>query len=198
MANLGCIEINPWNSRVGSLENPDYGIIDLDPPEGMTFDKVVKVALKFKDILDMAEIKGYCKTSGSKGLHIYVPMGSQYTYEEVRNFIKLVCYFVEQSIPEITTLERRIKKREGKIYLDYLQNRKGHTIASVYSVRPVVGAQVSTPLEWNELTNGLTPGAFNIANVPNRIVKKGDLFAPLLNTFIDMEKSIEKLEAFDP
>lgn len=198
MANLGCIEINPWNSRIGKLEYPDYGIIDLDPPEGMQFDKVIKIALEVKKILDTADISGYCKTSGAKGLHIYLAMGAKYRYDEVRNFIKLLCYMVQTNLPEITTMERQIKKREGKIYLDYLQNRKGQTIASVYSVRPVSGAQVSAPLKWEELNNGITPSKFTIKNMPYRIQKMGDLFEPLLNTSIEMEKALEKLEGLEP
>src|SRR5690606_20095630 len=194
MANLGCIEINPWNSRIGKLDYPDYGIIDLDPPEGVPFNKVIKIALEIKKVLDAMDISGYCKTSGSKGLHIFLPMGAKYGYDEVRNFIKLLCYIVQAKIPEIATMERQIKKRDGKIYLDYLQNRKGQTIASVYSVRPVPGAQVSAPLDWNELDKDISPSKFTIKNMPARIEKRGDLFKPLLHTSIDMEKALEELE----
>ncbi|MGY8914214.1 MAG: DNA ligase D [Flavobacteriales bacterium] len=197
MANLGCIEINPWNSSIGKLEYPDYGIIDLDPPEGMPFKNVIKIALEFKKVLDAADIIGYCKTSGSKGLHIYLPMGAKYKYDEVRNFIKLLCFLVKEKVPEIATMERQIIKREGKIYLDYLQNRKGQTIASVYSVRPVKGAQVSTPLDWDELNTKINPAMFTIKNMPERLGKMGDLFQPLLTTSLNMEKALEKLEALD-
>ncbi|MEH6681250.1 MAG: DNA ligase D [Sediminicola sp.] len=198
MANLGCIEINPWNSRVNDLERPDYGIVDLDPPEGKAFSEVIETALAFKKTLDAAKISGYCKTSGSKGLHIYIPMGAKYSYGEVRNFVKLLCVFVQQSLPHLTTMERAIKKRDGKIYLDYLQNRKGQTIASVYSVRPVPGAQVSMPLEWKELKKPVRPADFTLHNAAARIKEKGDLFAPLLSTSIDMEKAIGRLESFTP
>lgn len=197
MANLGCIEINPWNSRIGKLDYPDYGIIDLDPPEGVPFNKVIKIALEIKKVLDAMDISGYCKTSGSKGLHIFLPMGAKYGYDEVRNFIKLLCYIVQAKIPEIATMERQIKKRDGKIYLDYLQNRKGQTIASVYSVRPVPGAQVSAPLDWNELDKDISPSKFTIKNMPARIEKRGDLFKPLLHTSIDMEKALEALEGLE-
>jgi bifunctional non-homologous end joining protein LigD len=194
MANLGCIEINPWNSSLGKLDFPDYGIIDLDPPKGMDFKNVIIIAKEFKSILDMAEIKGYCKTSGSKGLHIYLPMGAKYTYEEVRNFIKLLCHFVEQRQPSIATMERRIHSRDGKIYLDYLQNRKGQTIASVYSVRPLANAPVSIPIEWDELTEALSPQKFNLKNSIKRLEQKGDLFNPLLSASFDIEKALKKLE----
>ncbi len=194
MANLGCIEINPWNSKVGQLENPDYGIIDLDPPEGMDFKKVITVALEFRKIMGITEITGYCKTSGSKGLHIYVPMGGQYTYDVVRNFIKLLCHFVVNRHPKIATLERRIKDRKGKIYLDYLQNRKGQTVASVYSVRPVKGAQVSAPIQWEELEKGIVPSDFTIRNMMARYDKIGDLFAPVIAASFNMEDALVSLE----
>ncbi|QLG46511.1 DNA ligase D [Costertonia aggregata] len=194
MANLGCIEINPWNSRVGKLDFPDYGIIDLDPPEGMKFKNVVRIAKEFKSVMDIAEIQGYCKTSGSKGLHIYIPMGAKYTYEEVRNFIKLLCYFVQQRLPRISTLERRIKKREGKIYLDYLQNRKGHTVASVYSVRPLAGAPLSMPIEWSELDGKFSAQEFKMKNMIQRLERLWDLFQPLLTESINMESCLENLK----
>ncbi len=197
MANLGCIEINPWNSRIDNLEYPDYGIIDLDPPDGMEFEKVIKIALEVKKVLDAVGILGYCKTSGSKGLHVYLPMGAKYQYVEVRNFIKLLCYIIQANLPEISTMERQIKKRNGKLYLDYLQNRKGQTIASVYSVRPVKGAQVSTPVKWEELDKGISPSDFTIKNIPERLEKIGDLFEPLLNLSFDMENALRKLEALE-
>ncbi|MBC8770066.1 DNA ligase D [Arenibacter sp. BSSL-BM3] len=194
MANLGCIEMHPWNSRIGFLDKPDYGVLDLDPPKGREFRDVAHVALIIHDILTEANLKAYCKTSGAKGLHVYFPMGGKYTYEEVRNFIKLICYYVEQRLPTITTMERRLNKRDGKIYLDYLQNRKGQTVASPYSVRPVKDAQVSTPLQWDELKNGATPNDFMIKNLSGRLAQKGDLFLPVLKTSFNMEKSLEKLD----
>ena len=194
LANLGCIEINPWNSRVGSLDFPDYGIIDLDPPEGRDFNAVIEIALEFKNILDAIKIEGYCKTSGSKGLHIYLPMGAQYTYEEVRSFIKLLCYAVAQRLPKIATLERTIKKRDGKVYLDYLQNRKGHTIAAAYAVRPLPGAPVSTPVAWEELQKGLTSQRYNINNFIKRLEDVGDLFGPLKTEALNMTTALENLE----
>ncbi|MGB6151895.1 MAG: DNA ligase D [Pricia sp.] len=194
MANLGCIEINPWNSRIGKLDFPDYGIIDLDPPEGMDFNNVIRIANEFKSVFDAAEIEGYCKTSGSKGLHIYVPMQAKYTYGEVRNFVKLLCHFVQQRLPDISTMERRIKNRDGKIYLDYLQNRRGHTIASVYSVRPLPNAPVSMPVHWNELKTGLSPRKFTLKNTISRLREQGDLFKPLLHLSFEMETALGKLE----
>ncbi|MDT7827578.1 DNA ligase D [Pricia sp. S334] len=194
MANLGCIEIHPWNSKTDNLDRPDYGIIDLDPPEGTDFKKVIESALAVHQVLNEGKIEGYCKTSGAKGLHVYLPMNGEYTYEEVRNFTKLICYFVQRRIPELTTMERRIKDRNGKIYLDYLQNRKGHTVVSPYSVRPVKGAQVSAPLLWSELEDGLLPSDFTLKNMPDRLARKGDLFVPILQEGISMEKALERLD----
>jgi len=194
MANLGCIEINPWSSRLGHLEYPDYGIIDLDPPEGVDFQNVVLIAKEFKSVLDAAKIGAYCKTSGSKGLHIYIPMGAKYRYEEVRNFIKLLCHFVEERHPKIATMERRIINRKGKIYLDYLQNRKGHTIASVYSVRPLANAPVSMPIQWEELNSGLSAQKYTLKNTMERVANTHDLFQPLRDTGIDMETALNNLD----
>lgn len=195
MANLGCIEINPWHSKVGNLDAPDYGVIDLDPSDKNTFEEVIEVAQAVKEVLDLANIDGFCKTSGSRGLHIYIPFGGQYSYQEGRDFIKLLCYFVQDKLPELTSMERAVKARKGKIYLDYLQNRRGQTIAAPYSVRPRKGATVSTPLEWDEVKSGLKITDFNIFNVPQRIAEKGDLFKELNSKTIDMEKALERLNA---
>jgi bifunctional non-homologous end joining protein LigD len=136
MAKLGCIEINPWNSRIQHLAKPDYTVIDLDPSEKNIFEEVIEAAQAAKEVLDKAKIEGYCKTSGSSGLHIYIPLGAKYTYEEGRDFTKLLCYFILEQLPETTTMERAVRSRGPKIYLDYLQNRKGQTLASAYCVRP--------------------------------------------------------------
>jgi bifunctional non-homologous end joining protein LigD len=194
MANLGCIEINPWHSRVNILDYPDYTIIDLDPSKENTFEEVIIVAQAAKEVLDIAEIKGFCKTSGSSGLHIYIPLKAQYTYEEARNFTKLLCYFIEQKVPKLTSMVRAVKDRKGKIYLDYLQNRQGQTIAAPYCVRPKIGAPVSAPLEWKEVKSGLKILDFNIKNFQTRIQENGDLFAEVLSQEIDMMDAIQRLE----
>ena len=142
----------------------------------------------------MADISGYCKTSGSSGIHIFVPMGSNYEYEQVRDFAHLLLQLVQVKLPKTTTLERSISKRGPKIYLDYLQNREGQTVASVYSARPKPSATVSMPLEWSELTNDLSIKDFTIKNSLSRIENKGDLFMPVLKKGISIEKAIEKLE----
>ena len=181
MANLGCIELNPWASRKQHLLKPDYIVMDLDPSDKNTFDHVVEAALAVKVILDRIKVKGYCKTSGSSGLHIYIPTGARYTYEQLAPVAKDIMLVVQGMLPKTTTLERSLAKRDKrKIYLDHLQNRKGQTIASVYSIRPKPGATVSTPLKWSEVRLGLDPCAFTIDTIGTRVKKFGDLFAGVL------------------
>ena len=193
MANLGCIEINPWNSRVQNLLNPDFTVIDIDPSEKTTFEQVIEVAQVAHEVLDKAKITGYAKTSGSSGIHIYIPLGAKYTYDEARDFTKILCYFINEQLPDLTSMERNVKKRKGKIYLDFLQNRKGQTLAAPYCARPKPGATVSAPLEWNEVKPGLDMRDFTIKTMPDRIEKKPDLFKPVLGKGIDIEKALDAL-----
>ncbi|MBC7388560.1 MAG: DNA ligase D [Opitutaceae bacterium] len=194
MNNLGCIEINPWNSRTTNLENPDWMVIDIDPSDTNTFEQVIKCAQVTKAVLDKAGAESYCKTSGSTGLHVYVPMGTLYSYEQVKNFAHIIASLVHEQIPEFTTLERPLKKRNERMYIDYLQNREGQTLASAYSLRPKKGATVSTPLEWKEVKTGLSPAQFTIFNTMDRLKKKGDLFKGVLGKGIDMSNCLRKLE----
>ena len=178
MVNLGCIELNPWSSRKQHLLKPDYLVMDLDPSERNRFDHVVEAALAVKVVLDRIGAKSFCKTSGSTGLHVYIPTGGRYTYEQLAPVAKDIMRVVNQLLPKTTTLERSLAKRDKrKIYLDHLQNRKGQTIASVYCLRPKRGAMVSTPLAWKEVKLGLDPRKFNIITVPKRVARIGDLFS---------------------
>ncbi|MDR9458183.1 MAG: DNA ligase D [Salegentibacter sp.] len=194
MANLGCIEINPWNSRKDDLDHPDYTVIDLDPSDKNTFEEVIEVAQAAKEVLDLAKIDGYCKTSGSSGLHIYIPLAAKYTYDEARDFTKLLCYFIQERLPELTSMERAVKSRKGKIYLDYLQNSRGQTLAAPYCVRPKPGAPVSAPLEWEEVKSGLKIKDFTIETIPDRLKEKKDFFKKVLGKGISIEKAIKRLE----
>lgn len=195
LANLGCIEMNPWNSTLKKIEQPTYMIIDIDPSEKNTFEQVIEVAQATKQALDECGVASYCKTSGATGLHVFVPMGNKYDYEQVKTFAHLTAMRVNALLPGITTLERNLKKRGNKnIYIDYLQNRKGQTIASVYSVRPKKGATVSTPLDWKEVRKGLHPSQFDINTVLKRVAKKGDIFKPVLGKGADILTCIKKLE----
>ena len=193
--NLGCIEINPWHSTVKALDKPDYLIIDIDPSNQNTFEQVIEAANVVKQILDKAGAPSYCKTSGSSGLHIYVPTAKKYTYDQVKDFAYLICMLASEQIPDFTTLERNLQKRgEKHIYMDYLQNRKGQTIACVYSLRPKKGATVSTPLLWKEVKSGLSPLDFTINNIMKRVKKMGDIFTPILGKGIDLNKCLKNLE----
>ncbi|MBX4215906.1 DNA ligase, partial [Candidatus Parcubacteria bacterium] len=192
LANLGCIELNPWNSRAAALEKPDYMIIDLDPA-GNPFDQVVEVGLIVRQVLDEACEQHYVKTSGKRGLHILIPLGAQYSYDEIKEFVKLLAELIHRRIPAITSVERSPAKRKGKIYIDYLQNRKGQTIAAPYSLRPWKGATVSTPLMWSEVKKGLDPAAFTMKTIWKRLEKHGDLMRPMLTEKIDLKESIRCL-----
>ena len=193
LANLGSIEINPWNSRYTNPEHPDYVIIDLDP-EGIPFKEVVKTAKMVKALFDELELDAFLKTSGKTGLHILLPLKAKYTYDQAKQFAQIIANKVFAKLPEITSVVRNPKKREHKIYVDFLQNREGQTIAAPYCVRPVSGATVSTPLEWDELTSDLSPADFTIKNISRRLKKKGDIWKPLLkHKGIHMLKALKKL-----
>lgn len=193
LANYGCIEINPWSSRVGSLNNPDYIIFDLDP-KGAPMKNIVTTALKVKEILDSLKVPAYIKTSGGNGLHVFIPVKPKYTYEQTREFSHLVSQMVHRDLPKITSLERMPAKRKGKVYLDFLQNGKGKTMASIYSLRPREGAGVSTPLDWDEINEQLDLKKFNIHTVPKRLEEKGDLWENFFKDAIDLKKLLDNLE----
>ncbi len=178
-ANLGCIEFHPFSSRFQHLMQPDYLIIDLDP-EDVSFDQVIEAALAVHEILEEFKIPSVCKTSGATGIHIYVPMGALYPFEEVKQFANMIVYMAHQRLPEITSLERSPSKRQKKVYLDYLQNNFGQSVAAPYSIRPLPGAPVSTPLKWSEVKKGLHPTDFTIKTALKRFNKVGDLFKPVL------------------
>ncbi|RYG50360.1 MAG: DNA ligase D [Chitinophagaceae bacterium] len=194
MANMGCIEINPWNSRTVSPDNPDYLVLDLDPSEKNSFEQVIETAQVIHEILEKAGCDSYCKTSGATGLHIYVPLGAKYDYIQSRMFAEMVAMQTREVLPAFTSIERSLKKRgDDKIYIDFLQNKTGQTLSAPYSIRPKPGAPVSTPLEWKEVKAGLHPSKFTIKNSLQRLDKKGDLFAPVLKKGINMEKVLKKL-----
>ncbi|HEX8270554.1 MAG TPA: DNA ligase D [Flavobacterium sp.] len=193
MASLGCIEMNPWFSTTKHPDNPDYCVIDLDPDKN-TFDQVIQAAQEVKTILDAIGIPGYPKTSGSTGIHIYIPLGAKYSYDQSQMFGKLIVTIVHNQLSEFTSLERQIKNRGGKMYLDFLQNRPGATIAGPYSLRPKPGATVSMPLHWEEVKKGLTMKDFTIQNSIARIRSEGDLFKGTLGKGIDMEKALAKAQ----
>jgi bifunctional non-homologous end joining protein LigD len=195
LANLGCIEINPWNSTTKKPDNPTWMVIDIDPSSKNKFTEVVDVALTTKMVLDKAGVSSYCKTSGSTGLHVYVPMKNKYDYKTVKDFALIIATLVQEQLPKTTSLERSLSKRGPKIYIDYLQNRSGQTLSSVYSLRPKKGATVSTPLDWNEVNHKLHPSQFTIENILERLQKKGDLFQPVISDSTNIDKALKALNA---
>ena len=194
MANLGCIEMNPWHSRTKKPDNPDYCVIDLDPHE-IGFDKVVATAIVVNKVLASLGIQGYPKTSGATGLHIYIPLGSKYSYEQSKALAHLIVTLVHSEVPSFTSLERSPAKRRRKVYLDYLQNRESQTLACVYSLRPKPGATVSTPLHWDEVNKGLSPSQFTITSIFDRLDDIGDIFGAVLKKGISINTVLKRAEA---
>ncbi len=193
VVSLGCIEINPWSSTISKPDNPDWCIIDLDPDKN-TFDQVIQTAQVTKIILDSIGVDSYCKTSGSTGLHIYFPLGAKYTYEESKEFARKIATLIQKELPEFTSIERIVKNRDRKLYVDFLQNRPQATLAAPYSVRPKPGATVSMPLHWEEVKKGLKMSDFTLKNAIERMRAEGDIFKPVLGKGINMKTALKKLE----
>lgn len=181
LGNQACLEIHPWLSPAESHDTPDFAVFDLDPAEGVSFSAVCNVALNLKKLLEGKGLRSYPKTSGSRGIQVYLPLEPVYTYEITRVYCESVFKELHAALPAITTLERKVSRRGKKIYLDYLQNGRGKTLVAPYSPRPLPGAPVSAPLRWSELAaNYFAPSSFNIGNMPSRLKKNGDLFSPVL------------------
>jgi bifunctional non-homologous end joining protein LigD len=180
LVNLGCIDLNQWYARCDDVDRPDYLHFDLDPGQGATFDQVRETALVVRDALRSLEMEPLIKTSGSKGLHLYVPIVRGPLQKQVWGFAKRLAKELDTRYPDLITAEYRIADRpRGRVLVDYNQNAWGRTLASVYSVRPVEPATVSTPLTWNEVEAGVTTTDFRMDNVLARVRKLGDLWAPL-------------------
>jgi bifunctional non-homologous end joining protein LigD len=194
MASIGCIEMNPWSSRVQSEDYPDWCIIDLDPGKSSTFEQVIETARVTRDILDSMGVISCVKTSGSTGMHVYIPLGAKYTYEQSKEFARVVATLVSKELPKFTTIERIVKNRRGKMYIDFLQNRPQATVSAPYSVRPKPGATVSMPLHWEEVKKGLKMTDFTIHNAIARVRSEGDIFKPVLGKGINLDKVIKKIK----
>jgi bifunctional non-homologous end joining protein LigD len=179
--NLGCIDLNQWYARCDDVDLPDYLHFDLDPVPGASFGKVVEASLFLKKALDSLGIPSYAKTTGSKGIHIYVPIQLGPTQKQVWGFAKEFAQAVASQAPQLLTAVYQVSKRpKGRVLVDYNQNAWGRTLASVYSVRPRQQPTVSTPVQWKELERGVVMEDFRIDNVPARVRKLGDLWKPLL------------------
>ena len=193
MINLGCIEINPWHSTYRKPDYPTYMMLDLDPGD-ISFKVVVDTALVIKELCDELKITCYCKTSGSTGLHIYIPLGAKYDYDEAKTFAEILAVTVHDRLPSTTSIERAVSKRKDKVYIDFLQNRRGQTIVAPYCVRPRAMATVSTPLNWKEVNHRLSPEMFTIKNIEQRLKKIGDLWQPVLKRGISLPSVLKALE----
>jgi bifunctional non-homologous end joining protein LigD len=182
IVNLGCIDLNPWYARCDDVDRPDYLHFDLDPTPGTEFPRVLEAAIAVHDALENLEIPSYAKTTGSRGVHIYVPIVRAPTQKQVWTIAKQLAKALESRHPKLITAEYRVAKRPEKhVLVDYNQNAWGRTLASVYSVRPTPGATVSTPVTWEEVERGIRIEDFRMDNVPQRVSKVGDLWKPLLS-----------------
>lgn len=193
VANLGAIELHPWLSRSQTPDNPDWAVIDLDPSEGTTLEDAVTLARLVRQLLAAVRIQGFPKLSGATGVHIYCPCGPGYSYAETAAFCEAIGRVLLKVYPQKVTLERVVAKRTGKVYVDYLQNRRGQTITAVYGLRPLPGAPVSAPVTWEEIEAG--PPRFTIRTVFDRLAQAGDLFAPMLGMSQDLRRATAELKA---
>ncbi len=195
LTNLGCIDQNPYQSRVPTIHNPDWILIDLDP-QACSFDQIVEAAQLVRTLLDELGLRGYPKTTGGDGLHVYIPIQAIYSYEQSRQFAEVLARIVVERRPKLFTTPRSVSKREkGRVYFDYLQNGEGKTIAAPYVTRAYDAAPVATPLEWSEVAPGLDPKQFTIRNAMARFKERGDLFADVLKKPQKLEKAFKKLSA---
>jgi bifunctional non-homologous end joining protein LigD len=189
--NLGCIDLNQWYARCDDVDRPDYLHFDLDPVPGASFEKVIETALLLREGLDSLKMPSYAKTTGSKGIHIYVPIERGPTQKQVWGFTKEFAHALAGQAPKLVTAVYIVSKRpKGRVLVDYNQNAWGRTLASIYSVRPRA-ASVSTPVKWSELERGINIDDFRMDNVPARLRRLGDLWKPLLE-----KKGRFKLEAY--
>ena len=195
LANLGCIDQNPWMSRMESLENPDYILIDLDTYH-CGYDRIIEAAQLVRQRLDQIGLDGYPKTTGGDGMHIYIPLEPVYTFQQARSFAEILARWLSAERPDLFTTPRTVAAREkGKVYFDYLQISSAKTISAPYVLRAYPGAPVATPLAWKEVQPGLTPAQFHIGNAVRRFDRTGDLFAGVLKNLQKIEPALEKLSA---
>ncbi|MEO9004701.1 MAG: DNA ligase D [Ginsengibacter sp.] len=194
IASMGGLEMHPWSSRTQMPDKPDWCIIDLDPSSKTTFEQVILTAQTVKKILDNIGIPSYCKTSGATGLHIYIPLGAKYTYQQSKEFARMIAKISHREISTFTSIERIIKNRNNKLYIDFLQNRPHATLAAPYSLRPKPDATVSMPLLWEEVTKGLRMDHFTIFNAIERLQSIGDIFKGVLDKGINLEKTLKNMD----
>jgi len=182
VANLGAIERHPWHSTVKKLYNPTWFVFDLDPGEKVEFETICDVAISARNTIADLGLDSYAKTSGSRGIHVYVPIKAEYSYEQVADLAAAIAKMVANENPKSATVERgKAKRKKDQIYVDFLQNSYGKSVVAPYSVRPKKGATVSAPLDWKEVEKKKIKIAdFTIKNMLARIKKQGDIFKPVL------------------
>lgn len=193
MANLGCIEIHPWLSRVGCLNKPDFLLLDLDPSDDTPFAYVVETARIIHDVLEEFEVPHAVKTSGKTGLHIGVPLGARYTFTQSRQLAELLARLSHARLPNKTTLVRSLAKRPPGVYIDYLQNRRGQTMAAPYGVRPVPGATISVPLAWSEVQTKLKPSRWTMMSDERELVDRERYWRGVLAEGIDLAAVLRRV-----
>lgn len=190
LANQACIEMHAWLARVENLESPDLAVMDLDPAEGAGFADTLEIALLVKRALEEFGLQSFPKTSGAGGLHLFIPVKQCYSWQQVTAAMKYIAELVAGVYPDKATTERKVDKRGGRVYLDYLQNGRGKTMAFPYSLRPLPGAPVSTPLHWQEVERGgVRPWDFNIETIFERLDLQGDIYTGVL----DLRQSLDEL-----
>jgi bifunctional non-homologous end joining protein LigD len=195
LVNLGNLGFHPWNARLGQLDHPDWVVFDLDPGDGTPFEVTCEVGMAVKDVLDRLGMTACAKTSGGRGLHVYVPIRAEVTAETAAGFAQRVAALVVAENPNLATLQRPLGKRPPKtVYVDHLQNATGKSVAAAYSARAKPGATVSAPLSWAEVKRGTDPEAYTIKTMPRRLAQKGDLFRPVLRAKQSLPAALRRLE----
>jgi bifunctional non-homologous end joining protein LigD len=195
LVNWNCIELHPWLSRVQDLDHPDQMVVDIDPSPELPFSYVIDVALAIDEWFQKIKMRSFPKTSGGKGLHIFVPITPEHDFDTVREFLLVFFRRIAEIFPNLISLDKNPNKRKGKIYLDYLQNTRGQTMASAYCVRPKPGAPVSCPLSWREVSHALKPQSFHLRNMMSRLQKVGDLWFGMNGKRFRLAEALRRLES---
>jgi len=187
LAQMSVLTVHMWSSRGESLEEPDWLVFDLDPAKGKGIEQAIDAAIVMRGLLENLELPSVPKTSGKRGIHVFVPLQSGYSHEDAAEFACSIAAAVSREVPYMT-VERSLDQRKGRLYLDCLQNGYGKTVVAPYSLRAIDGAPVSAPLKWSEITKKLDPMKFNLRTMPDRIAKVGDLFADVFKNRVKLPK----------
>ena len=192
LANLGCIEMHPWNSRTSSIHNPDFLSLDLDPG-GNPFGDVVKVARAVRDVIEAAGGRCLVKTSGKTGIHVILPLRPRHDFAEVRAAAKTIARIVNRRLPKLTTRRPNAGRHSRKIYIDYVRNSIGQTLAAPYSLRAFPAATVSTPLAWRDLSTSLRPSRYTLRTTSRRLNREGDIWRSAFRHSVNLKRLVTRL-----